>query len=411
MFARKVALFAGLILTTSLALAQEFPWQTDFTEAKAIATQQKKPLMLYFTTDWCGWCKIMEKETFLKPSVIKQASGYIPVKLNAEKEGKALAAKYKVSAYPHFVFVDTDGAIKGEIPGFHDEVGFLSKVKSALAPKDERAQIEAVLKKNPKDPAALTAKGLLLIQDDKLEEAAKALKEAHETGYKAADLAIAYSQLGIAIGMNNPDRAIAMFQTSIKLDDRNSKSVTYDRIMQLLAQTGKMPLMYQTAEEILKAKDINPELTAKAESMVKGTLQRPKIDTVEHLLSEIQVQFSGQEGRDPFFFRNLFEKEASFKVIFLRDGQVWNWVVDQHTYIETFGIDKLKTKFTFENPQIQKGANVATVQAIADIECTLTNGEVTKNKAQIYLTLVQQSGRWSILSFCQEPLPTIEIGP
>ena len=76
--------FTAAIIATiaGAAIAQDFPWRTDAKLAFEEAKVQKKPVMIYFTTTWCGWCKIMEQQTFSKPSVIKQAQAYIPLKLD-----------------------------------------------------------------------------------------------------------------------------------------------------------------------------------------------------------------------------------------------------------------------------------------------------------------------------------------
>ena len=40
-------------------------WYTDMNEAFEIASQENKPLMLFFTgSDWCGWCIRLQKEVF-----------------------------------------------------------------------------------------------------------------------------------------------------------------------------------------------------------------------------------------------------------------------------------------------------------------------------------------------------------
>ncbi|MBL50064.1 MAG: thioredoxin, partial [Roseibacillus sp.] len=40
-------------------------WTMDFDAAVKLAGEKKLPLMLNFTgSDWCGWCKLMDKEVF-----------------------------------------------------------------------------------------------------------------------------------------------------------------------------------------------------------------------------------------------------------------------------------------------------------------------------------------------------------
>ena len=40
-------------------------WTMDVSAAKKLAKSKNKPVFLCFTgSDWCGWCKLMEKNVF-----------------------------------------------------------------------------------------------------------------------------------------------------------------------------------------------------------------------------------------------------------------------------------------------------------------------------------------------------------
>jgi len=57
------------------AEAQEtLTWHTDMNEAMKVADKTKKPLFLFFTgSDWCGWCKRLQKEVFVTPEFTEWA--------------------------------------------------------------------------------------------------------------------------------------------------------------------------------------------------------------------------------------------------------------------------------------------------------------------------------------------------
>lgn len=60
-----------------------------YTFEEAVKKNKKKPRKIFIDvyTDWCGWCKKMDKETFLDPSVVEYINkNYYPVKFNAEQK-------------------------------------------------------------------------------------------------------------------------------------------------------------------------------------------------------------------------------------------------------------------------------------------------------------------------------------
>lgn len=100
--------------------AETMPWAGDFETARKTAAVENRLLMVSFYTDWCGWCKRMDQETFTNEKVIKLAGQFVPVKVNAEKEGVALARKYKpsINGFPTILFLDQSGEIIGRIRGY-----------------------------------------------------------------------------------------------------------------------------------------------------------------------------------------------------------------------------------------------------------------------------------------------------
>lgn len=62
-----------------------------YTWDEAVKLQMESPriIMVDLFTDWCGWCKRMDADTFENDSVAQVLNTYFyPVKFNAEKEGE-----------------------------------------------------------------------------------------------------------------------------------------------------------------------------------------------------------------------------------------------------------------------------------------------------------------------------------
>ena len=104
------------------------------TISEALKAQKNKPKKIFIDvyTDWCGWCKVMDKKTFTDAKVISYMNKtYYAVKLDAENDTK-ITEKYKgrelthrefahllqVNSYPTTVFLDETGGVLVVNPGY-----------------------------------------------------------------------------------------------------------------------------------------------------------------------------------------------------------------------------------------------------------------------------------------------------
>lgn len=75
------------------------------------------------------------------------------MKLNAEREGRALAQKYGVTGFPTVLYLDVNGGEWGRMPGFLPAPQFLQLGSEALKTYKEQPALEAKLKQNPGNAA------------------------------------------------------------------------------------------------------------------------------------------------------------------------------------------------------------------------------------------------------------------
>jgi len=104
-------------------------WVHDWDKATKAAEKTGKFIMVDFYTDWCGWCKKLDRDTYTDKKVIQLSTEFIPVKLNAQKEGKELAKKNKVRGYPTILFFDAKGKAVGRIGGYLNPDKYLKAVR------------------------------------------------------------------------------------------------------------------------------------------------------------------------------------------------------------------------------------------------------------------------------------------
>lgn len=96
----------------------------------AEAGNMGRPVLVDVYTDWCGWCKRMDRDVYARRDVQDYlARKFITVKLNAESndvvrhEGRtltsrSLAARYGVNSYPTTIFLSPRGTHLGNVPGY-----------------------------------------------------------------------------------------------------------------------------------------------------------------------------------------------------------------------------------------------------------------------------------------------------
>lgn len=109
-------------------------WQQDYDRAVAEAKEKKKLVMVDVYTDWCGWCKKLDRDVYAHKAVAeKLQKDFISVKINPERgsKNKQLAQKFGTRGYPHIVFVNGDGKKVFEIGGYQPPEAFLKSLDAA----------------------------------------------------------------------------------------------------------------------------------------------------------------------------------------------------------------------------------------------------------------------------------------
>lgn len=123
-----LSLFVFCVAPTASA---EIKWISSYDQALSQAKSQGKPIMVDFYTEWCGWCKRLDQETYQDQRVAIISMSFICLKLDGDKNS-ALAQKYNVSGYPTVLFLDASGRKIGGGPGYRDADTMLNEMKIVL---------------------------------------------------------------------------------------------------------------------------------------------------------------------------------------------------------------------------------------------------------------------------------------
>lgn len=119
LFIHTAVFIMSIILCASVfaAKTKSISWQTYETGMKMIENEKKKGF-LHFYTDWCTFCKIMNKQTFTDAKIINYLNdNFISIRVNAEKQ-KNIAYKYGANRFPLTWFLSEDSSSLSNQPGF-----------------------------------------------------------------------------------------------------------------------------------------------------------------------------------------------------------------------------------------------------------------------------------------------------
>lgn len=109
-----------------MALPSAIQWSASSKEATDKAKQENKAVILLFTgSDWCEWCKKMNKEVFEDPEFIRLTGNrFVFVELDfpmnkilpldMAEQNAQLKYKYGITGYPTVVVLDSNGNFVAE---------------------------------------------------------------------------------------------------------------------------------------------------------------------------------------------------------------------------------------------------------------------------------------------------------
>ena len=116
--------------------ANGLPLWLNITDGDRVAKASHKYVVADFYTDWCYWCKVLDRQTFHNAKVMKYlAENVVCVKVNSEDGGKGaqLTQLQNVHSWPTVIIFDPKGRPVGRIETYVQPEDFLRRV-SAVVP-------------------------------------------------------------------------------------------------------------------------------------------------------------------------------------------------------------------------------------------------------------------------------------
>ena len=149
---RKFALLLLLSLAAITNAQEKIEWMS-MEEAYALTLTESTPKKIFIDvyTDWCGWCKRMDKATFQNPEVAAYMNAhYYNVKFDAEQKESiemlgntfefvpqgsrgyhelAAALLNGKMSYPTVVFMNAKFEMLSPVPGYQEPTAFMNVAK------------------------------------------------------------------------------------------------------------------------------------------------------------------------------------------------------------------------------------------------------------------------------------------
>lgn len=104
-----------------------------YDEGLELASETARPVLVNFTTSWCGFCKKMNRTTFKETEVVKILNGdFVSIKVDCESnleldidgykitERNLARAEYGVRGYPTYWFLKSDAERIGPLSGYQE---------------------------------------------------------------------------------------------------------------------------------------------------------------------------------------------------------------------------------------------------------------------------------------------------
>ena len=145
-------LMLGSFSNAKLDTPSELIWY-DWNEGVEKARKERKIALIDTYTDWCYWCKVMDRETYSKANIIELINrDFVPIKFNPELDKKYINGNDTLSGrqllgalsggnstgYPTTYFYLTKTNIMYQEAGYIEPVKFESLLLGLLAEHNKK---------------------------------------------------------------------------------------------------------------------------------------------------------------------------------------------------------------------------------------------------------------------------------
>lgn len=120
------------------AQAEPVHWLTDYRQARKMADDKSRPVLLFVTSDGCHYCEMMNRDVFGDPRIVDSLNkSFVAAKLKLDPDS-VLAEKLKITLYPTTIILDVDGTVLDYARGYRQTAELQNRMQTAIDDRQTR---------------------------------------------------------------------------------------------------------------------------------------------------------------------------------------------------------------------------------------------------------------------------------
>jgi len=158
--ARKISRFclAALLFALPAGAADAPRWLTSVDEALTLAAKGDRLILVDLYAEWCGWCKVLEKDVFSSEEFKAWAADFVLLRVDVDDGagGSALQARFGAFSLPTTILMDSHRVRIASVAGYARTAEFLGRLEAEMAAQRALVEyFERMRKKPAQDPAEI----------------------------------------------------------------------------------------------------------------------------------------------------------------------------------------------------------------------------------------------------------------
>lgn len=96
-----------------------------------LATRQQKPMLVFFTAEWCTYCHQMEADAFVQEAVVNLSREFVCILVDADGE-PGVCRDFRIKGYPTIQFLSARGVPLNRVTGKQPGQQLVMQMQAAL---------------------------------------------------------------------------------------------------------------------------------------------------------------------------------------------------------------------------------------------------------------------------------------